>query len=70
MDNVKLERDGVVATVTLNRPDRRNSLSDEMLTDLEARSPRCATMPPPASSSSPAPRRCSPRVPTRPSASR
>ena len=34
MNNVKLERDGVVATVTLNRPDRRNSLSDEMLTDL------------------------------------
>jgi enoyl-CoA hydratase/carnithine racemase len=34
MDNLKLERDGVVATVTLNRPDRRNSLSDEMLTDL------------------------------------
>ena len=36
MDNVKLERDGVVATVTLNRPDRRNSLSDPMLTDLGA----------------------------------
>jgi enoyl-CoA hydratase/carnithine racemase len=34
MNNVKVERDGVVATVTLNRPDRRNSLSDEMLTDL------------------------------------
>lgn len=34
MNNVKLERDGVIATVTLNRPDRRNSLSDEMLTDL------------------------------------
>jgi len=36
MDNVKLERDGVIATVTLNRPDRRNSLSDPMLTDLGA----------------------------------
>ena len=36
MDNVKLERDGVIATVTLNRPDRRNSLSDAMLTDLGA----------------------------------
>ncbi|HZF04137.1 MAG TPA: enoyl-CoA hydratase/isomerase family protein [Patescibacteria group bacterium] len=33
-DNVRLERDGAVATVTLNRPDRRNSLSDPMLTDL------------------------------------
>jgi enoyl-CoA hydratase/carnithine racemase len=36
MENVKVERDGVVATVTLNRPDRRNSLSDPMLTDLGA----------------------------------
>ena len=34
LDNVKLERDGAIATVTLNRPDRRNSLSDPMLTDL------------------------------------
>jgi enoyl-CoA hydratase/carnithine racemase len=34
MDNVKIERDGPIATVTLNRPDRRNSLSDPMLTDL------------------------------------
>jgi enoyl-CoA hydratase/carnithine racemase len=34
MDNVKVERDGPIATVTLNRPDRRNSLSDPMLTDL------------------------------------
>ncbi len=33
-DNVLLTRDGVVATVTLNRPDRRNSLSDPMLTEL------------------------------------
>jgi enoyl-CoA hydratase len=33
MDNVKIERDGAIATVTLNRPDRRNSLSDPMLTD-------------------------------------
>ena len=29
-------RDGPIATVTLNRPDRRNSLSDDMLTDLGA----------------------------------
>src|SRR5712692_8750183 len=34
--NVLLTRDGPIATVTLNRPDRRNSLSDEMLTDLGA----------------------------------
>ena len=33
-ENVLLERDGGIATVTLNRPDRRNSLSDPMLTDL------------------------------------
>jgi enoyl-CoA hydratase/carnithine racemase len=32
--NVLLTRDGAIATVTLNRPDRRNSLSDEMLADL------------------------------------
>jgi 3-hydroxypropionyl-coenzyme A dehydratase len=35
-DNVHVTRDGVIATVTLNRPDRRNSLSDAMLTDLAA----------------------------------
>jgi enoyl-CoA hydratase/carnithine racemase len=34
--NVTLARDGAIATVTLNRPDRRNSLSDTMLTDLAA----------------------------------
>ncbi|PYN48350.1 MAG: enoyl-CoA hydratase, partial [Candidatus Rokuibacteriota bacterium] len=33
-ENVMLARDRAVATVTLNRPDRRNSLSDAMLTDL------------------------------------
>lgn len=33
-DNVRLERKGPIATVTLDRPERRNSLSDEMLTDL------------------------------------
>jgi len=33
-DNVVLSRDGVIATVTLNRPDRRNALSDAMLSDL------------------------------------
>ena len=35
-DNITLVRKGVVATVTLARPDRRNSLSDEMLADLAA----------------------------------
>ena len=35
-DNVRLDRDGAIATVTLNRPERRNSLSDAMLTDLGA----------------------------------
>jgi len=34
--NVTLARDGAVATLTLNRPERRNSLSDAMLTDLGA----------------------------------
>ena len=35
-DNITLTRKGVIATVTLARPDRRNSLSDEMLADLGA----------------------------------
>ena len=35
-DNVRLDRDGALATVTLDRPERRNSLSDAMLTDLGA----------------------------------
>ncbi len=35
-DNVMLVRDGPIATVTLNRPDKRNSLSDPMLTELGA----------------------------------
>ena len=34
LDNVLLTRDGPIATVTLHRPERRNSLSDPMLTDL------------------------------------
>src|SRR4026207_1224397 len=34
--NTPLPRDGVTAPLTLKRPDRRNSLSDEMLTDLGA----------------------------------
>ena len=34
--NVTLAREGAVATLTLNRPERRNSLSDAMLTDLGA----------------------------------
>jgi len=35
-DNVTLARDGAIATVTLARPGRRNSLSDAMLRDLIA----------------------------------
>ena len=35
-DNVTLVREGAIATVTLNRPERRNALSDPMLTDLAA----------------------------------
>src|SRR5262245_8821687 len=35
-ENVTLVRSGSIATVTLNRPDRRNSLSDAMLTELGA----------------------------------
>src|SRR3989338_5241530 len=33
-DNVTLTRDGAIATVTLCRPERRNALSDAMLTEL------------------------------------
>jgi enoyl-CoA hydratase/carnithine racemase len=36
IDNVRLARDGRIATVTLDRPERRNSLSDAMLTELAA----------------------------------
>jgi enoyl-CoA hydratase/carnithine racemase len=32
--NVTVDRDGLIATVMLNRPERRNSLSDEMLGEL------------------------------------
>ena len=35
-DNVTLERQGDIAILTMNRPDRRNSLSDPMLLDLSA----------------------------------
>ena len=33
-DSVLIERDGAVATVTMNRPDALNSLTDEMKTAL------------------------------------
>jgi enoyl-CoA hydratase/carnithine racemase len=36
IENVSLLRDGAIATVTLNRPERRNALSDPMLRDLAA----------------------------------
>jgi enoyl-CoA hydratase len=35
-ENVTLARSGPIATLTLNRPERRNSLSDPMLTELAA----------------------------------
>ena len=35
-ENVTLELHGPIATITMNRPDRRNSLSDAMLSDLSA----------------------------------
>ena len=35
-ENATLVRDGAIATVTLNRPERRNSLSDAMLAELAA----------------------------------
>src|SRR5262249_25324640 len=35
-ENVTFARDGVLATVTLARPDRRNALSDAMLRELAA----------------------------------
>src|SRR5262245_14512956 len=35
-ENVTLARDGAIATVTMNRPERRNALSDAMLTELAA----------------------------------
>jgi enoyl-CoA hydratase len=35
-ENVTVAREGRIRTVTLNRPDRRNSLSDPMLTELGA----------------------------------
>jgi enoyl-CoA hydratase/carnithine racemase len=35
-ENVLLTRDGLIAIVTMNRPERRNALSDPMLTELGA----------------------------------
>jgi enoyl-CoA hydratase len=34
MDDIKVERDGAVATVVIDRPERRNALSDELLVEL------------------------------------
>jgi enoyl-CoA hydratase/carnithine racemase len=36
MNNVRIDRAGAIVTVTLDRPQRRNSLSDDMLRDLAA----------------------------------
>ena len=35
-ENVTLERQDGIATLTMNRPDRRNALSDVLLTDLSS----------------------------------
>ena len=35
-ENIEFQHTGPIATVTMNRPDRRNALSDAMLTDLSA----------------------------------
>ncbi len=35
-ENILVETDGPVATITLNRPERLNALSPGLLTDLEA----------------------------------
>ena len=40
-ENVTLERHDAVAVLTMNRPDRRNSLSDPMLLDLSAALSEC-----------------------------
>ncbi len=37
MSDVLLDRDGAVATITLNRPERMNTISHEMLLELSAR---------------------------------
>lgn len=36
MQNLKVEIDGRVATLTMNRPDKRNAMSDELLAELDA----------------------------------
>lgn len=35
-DNVRVERDGTTTTITLTRPDKRNALSGQMMSDLTA----------------------------------
>lgn len=50
-ENIRLERQDRIVTLTLNRPDRRNALSDPLLRDLTSRSPTFATTRSPASSS-------------------
>src|SRR5262249_50380682 len=38
---IKLERDGVLAILTLNRPEKMNSLSDQLLADFRAAMDEC-----------------------------
>ena len=38
---IKLERDGVIAVLTLHRPEKMNSLSDQLLAEFRAAMDQC-----------------------------
>ena len=40
-ETIKLEHDGALATLTLNRPEKMNSLSDQLLADFRAAMDAC-----------------------------
>ena len=63
---VRYEADGGVATITLDHPETRNALSDELLDELirRVRAPRATTTRSAASCSPPRTRRCSPAAAT------
>ena len=48
MDEVLLERDGHVASLVLNRPERMNTISQPMIEVRPSRHPRTIQMPSPA----------------------